>query len=107
MPSAAPSSASVQEKTPSPAGSTGEKSDGSGDAPTLTEEPLAPPRFYSVVKATAVRDKPSRTGKEVARLEPETSIYVVAQVGDWLKVESKATPPKPPGYVWKEDAVPE
>ncbi len=71
------------------------------------EEPLSPPRFYSVVKTTVVRDNPSRAGKEVAQIEPETSIYVVARVGDWLKIESKSTPPKPPGYVWKEDAVPE
>jgi len=105
--SAVAPSSGTEEKTSGLSGLGGEKPDEPRDGSVLTEEPLSPPRFYNVVKATVVWDKPSRTGKEVAQLEPETSIYVVAQVGDWLKVESKATPPKPPGYVWKEDAVPE
>jgi Double zinc ribbon len=108
--SSAPSPAAVSTKEesprPIPSETVNPEKPKPGDS-SLQEEPLSPPRFYNVVKATAVRDKPSLIGKEVAQLEPETSIYVVAQAGDWLKVESKSTPPKPPGYVWKEDAVPE
>lgn len=72
--------------------------------PSVTEQPLSSPRFYRVTTPTALRDKPTWTGKEMAQLQSNTLIQVVATVGDWLKVESKSNPPKPPGYVWKEDA---
>lgn len=71
------------------------------------EQPLVPPRFYRVTAPTSVRDKPEQTGTAVAQLQPDTLIHVAAITGDWLKVESKATPPKPPGYVWHADAKPE
>lgn len=71
------------------------------------EQPLVPPRFYRVTAPTSVRDKPEQTGTAVAQLQPDTLIHVAAITGDWLKVESKATPPKPPGYVWHGDAKPE
>jgi hypothetical protein len=75
--------------------------------PLITEQPLVPPRFYRIMTPTSVRDKPEATGKAVAQLQPDTLIHVVAIVSGWLKVESKSTPPKPPGYVWLEDTQPE
>jgi predicted amidophosphoribosyltransferase len=74
------------------------------DIPLVAEEPVSPPCFYRVTTPTALRDKPTLTGKEMAQLQSNTLVEVVATVGDWLKVESKSNPPKPPGYVWKEDA---
>jgi hypothetical protein len=74
---------------------------------SVTGQPLTPPRLYRVTTPTVLRDKPTWTGKEVVQLKAGIKITVTAIVGDWLKVESKANPPKPPGYVWKEDATPE
>jgi serine/threonine protein kinase len=71
------------------------------------EQPLSPSRPYRVTILTAVRDNPTWTGKELALLRPNMRIHVVAHTGDWLKVESRSNPPKPPGYVWKADARPE
>lgn len=68
---------------------------------------IFPPRRYRVTTKTVVRDRPTWKGEEIARLKPNTKIYVVALTGDWLKVESRSRPPKPPGYVWKKDAKPE
>lgn len=75
--------------------------------PQLTEQPVSPPRRYRVTILTAVRDKPTWTGEKVARIKPNTKIHVVAIAGDWLKVKSRSHPPKPPGYVWKEDTRPD
>ncbi|MGH8007051.1 MAG: hypothetical protein ACREQ3_08570, partial [Candidatus Binatia bacterium] len=73
----------------------------------VSERPLPAPQIYRVTTATALRDKPAETGQEVTRFKSGNRIQVVAIVGDWLKVESKSNPPKPPGYVWKDDARPE
>lgn len=73
-------------------------------SPPAAEQRLPLPRPYRVTTATAVRDAPTWRGKEIAWLKRQTRIHVVATVGDWLKIESRAHPPNPPGYVWKEDA---
>ena len=73
----------------------------------LPPQQIFPPRRYRVTTKTVVRAQPTWKGAEIARLKPNTKIYVVALTGDWLKVESRSQPPKPPGYVWKKDAKPE
>lgn len=73
----------------------------------VPEKPLPAPRFYQVTTLTELRDKPTWASKKVTDLQPGMLIQVVAIAGDWLKVKSKSTPPKPPGYVWREDAKPE
>lgn len=78
--------------------------------PEFTEEPLDPPRRYAVTTETVMRDKPSWSGKKIADLNTDTDIDVEAilkskkETGDWLKVQSQSTPPKPPGYVFADDA---
>jgi predicted nucleic acid-binding Zn ribbon protein len=76
----------------------------------FTEEPLVPPRLYEITAETIMRDKPSWSGKKIAQLNTNIDIYVAAILkstkasGDWLKVQSRSTPPKPSGYVFAEDA---
>jgi hypothetical protein len=43
------------------------------------------------------------TGREIARVRPNTKILVVASIGDWLKVKYRSNPPKPSGYIWRAD----
>jgi hypothetical protein len=64
-------------------------------------------RRYRITTATVLRDKPEENGKAIAQLRPGTVIHVVSTMGKWLKIESKAVPQKPPGYVWNADAAPE
>jgi hypothetical protein len=71
--------------------------------PQLIEQPFSPPRRYRATVLTVVRDKPTWTGREIARVKPNTKILVVASIGDWLKVKSRSNPPKPSGYIWKAD----
>lgn len=104
-----PTDVGTQEEgwTVAPPDSEGKVNKATQAPPAPAEQPLSSPRFYRVTTPTVLRDKPTWTGKEVAQLKPDTKIQVVAIAGDWLKVESKSNPPKPPGYVWKEDARPE
>jgi serine/threonine-protein kinase len=71
--------------------------------PQLVEQPFSPPRRYRATVLTVVRDKPMWTGREIARVRPNTKILVVASIGDWLKVKSRSNPPKPSGYIWRAD----
>ena len=72
-------------------------------APTLAQ-PFPVPRQFRITTRTAVRESPTWASKETVWLQPGARVYAVARVGEWLKVESRARPPKPPGFVWKADA---
>ncbi len=74
-------------------------------APATTDnQPFPSPRRFRITTPTAVRESPTWASKEAVWLQPGARVYAVAQVGDWLKVESRAQPLKPPGFVWKADA---
>lgn len=88
----------------------GQEMRGAGGDKTGTqgaEQVLSPPRWYRVTVPTVVRDQPTETGKEVAQLQPDTPIRVVAIAGEWLKVGSPSNPLQPQGYVRKADTQPE
>lgn len=70
----------------------------------VSNNPFPAPRRFRITTRTAVRESPTWASKEAVWLQPGARVYAVAQVGDWLKVESRAQPPKPPGFVWKADA---
>ncbi|NOT55038.1 MAG: protein kinase [Deltaproteobacteria bacterium] len=70
---------------------------------TPDNQPFPGPRRFRITTQTAVRESPTWASKEALWLQPGARVYAVAQVGDWLKVESRAQPPKPPGFVWKAD----
>ena len=71
---------------------------------TTGDQPFPGPRRFRITTRTAVRESPTWASKEAVWLQPGARVYAVAQAGDWLKVESRARPPKPPGFVWKADA---
>jgi serine/threonine protein kinase len=68
------------------------------------DQPFPVPRRFRITTRTAVRESPTWAGREMLWLQPGARVYAVARVGEWLKIESRANPPKPPGFVWKADA---
>lgn len=73
-------------------------------APPSVDQLFRVPRRFRITTRTAVRENPTWAGREVLWLQPGARVYAVARVGEWLKIESRANPPKPPGFVWKADA---
>jgi hypothetical protein len=58
---------------------------------------------YEIIRDTAVLEKPSVSAREVALIQPGTTVNVVGSQGEWLEVRSKHG--KPPGYIRREDAM--
>jgi hypothetical protein len=58
---------------------------------------------YEIVRDTAVLEKPTVSAREVALIQPGTTVNVVGSQGEWLEIRSKHG--KPPGYIRREDAV--
>jgi hypothetical protein len=71
--------------------------------PPANDQLFSSPRRFRVTTLTAVRENPTWRSKEITWLKPGARVYAVARVGEWLKIESRARPPKPPGFVWKAD----
>jgi serine/threonine protein kinase len=67
-------------------------------------QPFRAPRRFRITTRTAVRESPTWASKEMFWLQPGVRVYAIARVGEWIKIESRADPPKPPGFVWKADA---
>jgi serine/threonine protein kinase len=98
VPSASDAGTLPPDELPSPSGTPPD------DVATTEGSPFPTPRRFRIIVRTAVRESPTWASKEAVWLRPGARVYAVAQVGDWLKVESRAQPPKPPGFVWKADA---
>jgi len=58
---------------------------------------------YEIIRDTAVLEKPSVSAREVALIQPGTTVNVVGSQGEWLEVRSKHG--KPPGYIRRDDAM--
>jgi serine/threonine-protein kinase len=68
-----------------------------------SNQSFSSPQRFRITTLTAVRENPTWGSREITWLAPGARVYAVARIGEWLKVESRARPPKPPGFVWKAD----